>query len=69
MRHSTTSLISLTIISILIFVFVNLLLGTVSIPAKSVFNILFGIGDEPQIWQNIILKSRVPQTFTALVAG
>jgi iron complex transport system permease protein len=26
-------------------------------------------GDEPQVWQNIILKSRVPQSLTALVAG
>ncbi|MDD4434348.1 MAG: iron ABC transporter permease, partial [Parabacteroides sp.] len=30
---------------------------------------LMHTGDEPQVWQNIILKSRVPQSLTALVAG
>lgn len=69
MKHSTTFLICATIISILVFIFINLLLGSVAIPAKSVINILLGIGEEPQIWQNIILKSRVPQALTALVAG
>jgi iron complex transport system permease protein len=44
-------------------------LGTISIPVSSVWNILWGRGDEPLIWQNIILKTRLPQTLTALVAG
>lgn len=69
MKHSTSLLIGATLLSILVFVFMNLLLGSVAIPARSVLHILLGIGDEPQIWQNIILKSRVPQALTALVAG
>lgn len=48
---------------------VNLLLGTVHIPLRAVVNILFGTGEESEVWYNIIWKSRVPQTFTALVAG
>lgn len=48
---------------------VNLLLGTVHIPLRAVVNILFGTGEESEVWYNIIWKSRVPQTLTALVAG
>lgn len=55
--------------SILVFFILNLVLGTVSIPVGSVWNILFGIKEESIIWENIIWKSRFPQTITALVAG
>ena len=55
--------------SIFIFFLLNLLLGSVSIPIGSVWNILWGGTDESIIWQNIIWKSRVPQALTALVAG
>lgn len=55
--------------SIFCFFILNLILGTVSVPFLSTWNILLGIGDEPIIWQNIIWKSRFPQTLTALVAG
>lgn len=47
----------------------NLLLGTVSIPLRSVAAILFGSEEESEVWRNIVWKSRVPQTLTALVAG
>jgi len=56
-------------VSILVFFILNLVLGTISIPFQSVWNILFGIEEETIIWQNIIWKSRFPQTLTALVAG
>jgi iron complex transport system permease protein len=59
----------LIIASILLFFFLNLVLGSVSIPLRSVWNILWSTGDESVIWQNIIWKSRVPQALTALVAG
>lgn len=68
MKRHTLSFI-LILVSILIFFTLNLVLGTISIPIKSVFNILFGVGDEQIIWHNIIWKSRFPQTITALVAG
>ncbi len=55
--------------SILVFFILNLVLGTISIPVGSVWNILFGIKEESIIWENIIWKSRFPQTITALVAG
>ena len=54
---------------IFLFFFLNLVLGSVSIPLRAVWNILWGTGNESVIWQNIIWKSRVPQALTALVAG
>ena len=62
-------LLALIFASILLFFILNLVLGTISIPVGSIWNILSGTGDEPLIWQNIIWKSRFPQTLTALVAG
>ena len=59
----------LLFISIIVFFFLNLVLGTISIPIKSVLNILIHKEGEIVIWENIIWKSRFPQTITALVAG
>ena len=56
-------------VSIVVFLLLNMLLGSVAIPFSSVWNVLTGSGDEPVAWQNIILKSRLPQALTALVAG
>lgn len=66
-RHDIAFLIILG--SIFCLFILNLVLGTVAVPFISTWNILFGIGDEPVIWENIIWKSRFPQTLTALVAG
>lgn len=58
-------------ITLLIFVFflLNLLLGSVSIPLKEVWQILWGNSHDNEIAYNIIWKSRIPQALTALVAG
>lgn len=64
-----TLLLLVILLTIVLFFVVNLVLGTVHIPLRSIFNILIGNGEEPIIWQNIIWKSRFPQTLTALVAG
>lgn len=69
MKRPVTFYMLLIIASILLFFFLNLVLGSVSIPLRSVWNILWSAGDESVIWQNIIWKSRVPQALTALVAG
>ena len=47
----------------------NIILGSVQIPFKDVWHILWGDYNGNEIWQNIIWKSRVPQALTALVAG
>lgn len=69
MRRSVTLSMLLLVAAILILFFLNLLLGSVEIPVKSVWNIITGCSGESEIWRNILLKSRVPQSLTALVAG
>lgn len=66
-RHNIAFLAILA--SIFIFFTLNLVLGTISIPFTATWNILLGSTEETEIWQNIIWKSRFPQTLTALVAG
>ena len=69
MKRPVAFYMLLIMASIFLFFFLNLVLGSVSIPLRAVWNILWGIGNESVIWQNIIWKSRVPQALTALVAG
>lgn len=69
MKYCNTVLMLLVVVSIVVLLFLNLVLGSVSIPFNSVWNIICGNGDEPVTWQNIIWKSRFPQALTALVAG
>ena len=69
MKRPTLLLMLVILASIFLFFLLNLLLGSVHIPFRAVWNILWGNTDESIIWQNIIWKSRVPQALTALVAG
>jgi len=69
MKKNTALLMAAIIISIVAFGFLNLLLGTVKIPASEVFNIILGKGSSNEIWVNIVIKSRLPQALTALFAG
>ena len=47
----------------------NLSIGTIEIPLKSTWLIMFGDDSQQEIWRNIILRSRLPQALTAMVAG
>lgn len=69
MKRPVAFYMLLIMASIFLFFFLNLVLGSVSIPLRAVWNIIWGTGNESVIWQNIIWKSRVPQALTALVAG
>ena len=69
MKRPVAFYMLLIMASIFLFFFLNLVLGSVSIPLRAVWNILWGTGNESVIWQNIIWTSRVPQALTALVAG
>ncbi len=57
------------IAAILLLFFLNLFLGTIDIPMKSIVSILTGGDGGSEIWRNIIISSRVPQACTALMAG
>ncbi len=67
-RSRVVLLMLLLGLSIVGFFILNLLLGSVSIPVRSIIDIIVGKCDNT-IWSNIILKSRFPQALTAAVAG
>ena len=56
------------VVSIIVLMIVNMLIGSVRIPVADVCRILLG-DDTNEIWTNIILQSRLPQALTAIVAG
>ncbi len=49
--------------------FLNIAIGTIAIPVRDAYGILLGEEHQSLVWQNIILKSRLPQALTAMVAG
>lgn len=59
----------LLILSIPLFALLNLAMGSVEIPVSEVFSILFGGGSESDVWTNIVMMTRVPQTLTAMACG
>ena len=68
-RKTTMLLMLLLALSIIVFLILNLLLGTVKIPAGDVIDILLGNQSDNRIWTNIVIKSRLPQSLTAAMAG
>jgi len=54
---------------LLVLLFLNISLGSVYIPIHVIIKWIFGQGTENEIWGNILLKSRFPQTITALLSG
>lgn len=69
MKRPVLLLILLLLAAIFLLFMLNLLLGSVSIPFGSVWQVLWGEDCGNPVWQNIVWKSRVPQALTALVAG
>lgn len=68
-RKPTMLLMLLLGLSIIAFLILNLLLGTVKIPVEDVIDILLGNDVDNRIWTNIVMKSRLPQSLTAAMAG
>ena len=64
----TYSLFIGLVVSILVLIIVNILVGSVSIPMTEVCRIIMGDYSN-EIWTNIIFSSRLPQAMTAVVAG
>ena len=60
--------IGLCLVIVILFA-LNLLLGSVSIPAEDVMRILLGNINEKASWRFIILESRLPQAITAMFCG
>lgn len=60
----------LLVVAIAVLFLVNVFIGTIRIPMTAICRILVGCDDGvSEIWRNIILKSRVPQALTAVMAG
>ena len=68
MNRGTFCCLLLTVAIVLLFA-LNILVGSVSIPAADVVGILLGDSTAKASWQYIILQSRLPQALTALLAG
>ena len=56
-------------IVLLIFFFVNISLGSVSIPIKDIINTLLNLDSVKESWSTIILNFRLPKAITALMIG
>lgn len=58
----------LMVLSVTLFL-LNLIFGSVNIPFEAVVKIIFGDVAVNDSWRLIVLKSRLPQTVTAILAG
>lgn len=58
----------MAILIVILFLF-NLFIGTVSIPASAVMDILLGGESDRSSWALIVRQSRLPQAITALFSG
>ena len=54
---------------LLVFFFINISLGSVSIPFKEIFYTLIGEFTTKESWQTIILDFRLPKAITAILVG
>ena len=68
MNKGTAYCLGLGLVEAILFA-LNLLLGSVSIPAGDVVSILLGDETAKASWQFIILESRLPQAITATLCG
>ena len=72
MKSRSSSLILplcvLLLLTPLLFV-LNLVMGSVHIPAADVFSILMGHEGERPSWRYIVMESRLPQAITAMLCG
>jgi iron complex transport system permease protein len=54
---------------LLLFVLVNLSLGSVSIPVRDIFKSAFGYSIDNESWQYIVRNYRMPKAITAILVG
>lgn len=62
-------LLMLTLLLLFVLIAVNLTLGSVMLPLEQVWGALTNDDTTPVVAQNIVLKSRLPQSITAMLAG
>ena len=67
-KSYTKQFIGLTLL-VLILLFVNISLGSVSIPVSEIFEILLGGNSSKSSWDLIIVNFRLPKAITAILVG
>ncbi len=67
-KNYTKHFILLSILLVILW-FLNISLGSVSIPFKDIFNSLFGGNVTKESWETIVLNFRVPKAITAVLVG
>ena len=68
-KNSYKFIISLLFLSLLILFVLNISLGSVDIPIKSVFKSLIGSDSGKETWNYIIINYRLPKAITAILVG
>ena len=68
MKKGTAYCLGLGVLIIFLFI-LNLVLGSIRIPALDVFSILMGNESEKASWRFIVMESRLPQAITAMLCG
>lgn len=54
---------------LIVLVFTNISLGSVTIPVQEVFSVIFGGDASKESWETIVLNFRVPKAITAILVG
>ncbi|TKG93696.1 iron ABC transporter permease [Puteibacter caeruleilacunae] len=61
--------LGLTLLASLVLLMLNVILGSVDIPLDQVGRIIIDGESDRKAWTNIVMKSRLPQAITAMLAG
>lgn len=67
--NKNTSLFFILTLGVIILFFINLSLGSISIPLKEIFNTISGGITSKESWHYIILNYRLPKAITAILVG
>ncbi|SHF54728.1 iron complex transport system permease protein [Salegentibacter echinorum] len=61
--------LTLLLLGVLLLTFLNISLGSVSIPVKEVFASIFNLEVSKDTWQYIVVEYRLPKALTAIITG
>lgn len=67
-KQHTKHFIILSVL-LVVFMLLNISLGSVTIPFDEILNIIFGGTPQKESWQTIILNYRIPKAITAFLVG
>jgi len=68
-KYNTTFLFSILIIGVLLLFFINISLGSITIPLKDIYSSIVNGSCSKESWNYIILNYRLPKAIVAIVVG